>query len=513
MPWYKVEEYPMENDYILEIKDLSFKYPDYPGYTSPLLLDSLNMSVERGSVSLVVGRPDSGKTSLSRIVAGLLPRFSGGSIGGEVFVDKREVLHSKPQELIELIGLTFQNPEEQLLTARCDTEVAFPLESIGTKRETILQRVEEALEQVGLRDFRERTPSSLSGGEKKRLLIAVLIAVNPELWILDEIFEELDPWFRKRLAKIIRSYHRSVIVLASKWMEIYGEICGSFYLLKGGKIHFCGNSAKDFKDVLEEEGIILSNLEKSTGTNVSVPAEKKRVLEMRDIVFRYGKDERNESSKEDFELAVSRFTIFRGEVVSLVGRNGSGKTTLPKIICGLLEPEEGEIRIFSDEGKDFVGGREILNRTSGYLFQNPDFQIFLPTIADELSLGLKLMNKSEEEINDSIGRAIELFRLPPPETPPTIMGYGTKRRLQAAVYYLLDRRIIIMDEVDSGLSMDELVEILKLFKGKGMGIILITHDIHFASAVSEKVFYMEAGGITKVYEGKSEIGSLMEDIL
>ncbi len=167
---------------------------------------------------------------------GAAPRFTGGVLTGSVRLEDREVPEAKPFELMETIGCVSQDSDEQILTTRCDTEVAFALESLGMHRDEMIDRVAESLRLVGLDGFQERNPSTLSGGEKKRLIVACLAAVGPPVWVLDESLLELDQHWRRRIIEILQTAHRTVLVLDSRISPLLEEKSDRFAILSGGRL-------------------------------------------------------------------------------------------------------------------------------------------------------------------------------------------------------------------------------------------------------------------------------------
>lgn len=190
------------------------------------------------------------------------------------------------------------------------------------------------------------------------------------------------------------------------------------------------------------------------------------------------------------------FKLYPGEVCTLAGPNGCGKTTLAKLLCGLYSPDKGIINLSGTGGKPTAIPTKL--RTSvAYVFQNPDYQIFLPTVQEELAYGLKEKGMKPKEIEIRINEAIRLFRQPALDTPPSLMSYGTRKRLQAAVYWLLERPIAILDEADSGLSFKDFSEIIHLFKRSSRTLLIITHNEAVARQFSERIILMKEGHIVR----------------
>ena len=467
---------------LLVVKDLSFRYPGTGTENPPPVHDGLNLSIQAGSMSVLFGAADAGKTTFARMVAGLVPRFSGGSMQGTLFLDGLDIRKSLPFELMEKVGLVSQDSDEQIFTTRCDTELAFALESLGVPRPQIVERVDRCLLQMGLSAFKERNPSTLSGGEKKRLLLACLSAIGPALWILDESLEELDQAWKAAALDSLSGGGRTVLALASRWSPILAGRASSFALLSQGRIVSSADrgDSPEFHGALSRDGI-LPRREKphrrNTPSHVLLKAEGVR--------FRF-------PGQDGFSLAIDSLELRAGELCALLGDNGSGKTTLGKILCGLLTPYAGGISLRTTGGFQSAPPHE-LNARVGYLFQNPDHQIYLPTVRDELALGLRRQGLDRAEIDRKIDEAVELFSLPDPSSPPALMSYGGRRRLQAAISYLLPREILVLDEIDSGLSCREVERLLDALVPRAPGIIFITHDMSLAVSLADRILVMEAG--------------------
>ena len=218
----------------IDVTRLSFRYPDYPGLPARPLLVGLDLDVPRGAIAVLLGASDEGKTTLARILGGLVPRFSGGEVGGTVQVADGDPLRSAPYDLLESVGLVFQHPDEQITATRCDAEVAFALESLGMDPAAMRRRVEDSLALLGLTGFEARNPATLSGGEKKRLLLACLEAIDPRVWILDEAFEELDPSWRRSVLERLRARRRTALVLDSRWSPLFARAADRFGVLSRG---------------------------------------------------------------------------------------------------------------------------------------------------------------------------------------------------------------------------------------------------------------------------------------
>jgi energy-coupling factor transport system ATP-binding protein len=339
---------------------------------------------------------------------------------------------------------------------------------------------------MGLSAFKERNPATLSGGEKKRLLLACLSAIGPALWILDESLEELDQAWKAAALDSLTEKGRTVLALASRWSPLLAGKASYFALLSQGRVVSSADraDAPEFHRALSRDGILpRSERPRLRGTPAHVQ------LKAEGVRFRF-------PGQDSFSLAIDSLELRTGEVCALLGDNGSGKTTLGKILCGLLTPHAGIISLRTNAGFHPASSHE-LNARVGYLFQNPDHQIYLPTVRDELALGLRRQGMGRDEIDRKVEEAVELFSLPDQSSPPALMSYGGRRRLQAAISYLLAREILVLDEIDSGLSCREVERLLDALNQRAPGVIFITHDTSLAASLADRILVLEAGKLSR----------------
>ncbi len=458
---------------ILKIKNLKYQYPSYPGLDFPQLLNGVDLSVNSGDFIVILGKPETGKSTLLKIILSLIPRYTNGIISGNVEYNGIPVNSFKPYNLIEKIGAVFQDPDEQIFTTSCDTEIAFALESLGMKREEMIGRVDYALKILKIEYLRKRNPATLSGGEKKKLLVACLYAANPDIWLLDEIIDELDPGAALEILQNLQEKKKTVLLFSSKMLDIFKHISCKILVLKEGRLLETKDiKNKNIQSLLIEEGLIINN--KQTVLKPEHNPDSDQIVAIKNLKYQY-------PGNSDFNLFINDFHIKKGEIISLAGKNGSGKSTLGKLIAGLKEKESGTLTFNKNN-----------NLTHGYLFQNPDYQIFLPTVEEELSFGLK---PSDSEIEDTIIK----FKLPDRNVPPALMSYGARKRLQAAVYYLLDRDLYILDEADAGISLKDFDMLINLLYKNNKSILIISHNLNLCSLYSNRVYLMDSGEIIKEF--------------
>ena len=431
--------------------DISFSYGD-----GARIFSSFRFSVpDRGGL-LVIAPPGSGKTTLARIITGAVPAYSGGSLSGYVSVSGCDILALPAPMRMEKAGRVSQNSDEMMLFSSAEEEISFPLANLGLPAEEIRKRVSEAMDLFGLEMLRGVPASELSGGEKRRLMLAVLFAVDPELYILDESFDELSPLWRKKLVSLLRSRCRSFIVLGSHYLAEYDEIgCPVISIEDGHAVPFRKEEIPvlDFPDEIGSSCLSASSLT---------------------LMRRH-----RSSAGSGFTLSVPSFSIREGECAVLTGDNGAGKSSFSRVLCGLLQEIEGSVLL---DGRMLT--QKERKKTVAYLMQNPYEELFLPTVLDEA----RSTGASSEEID----AALDLFGLDPGWYIAEI-SYGRAKLVQAMVFYLLKRPFAIFDEFDSSLPYEKSLEAVRIYLERGCGVLVITHDNAFASALPGRKLGIEGG--------------------
>ena len=465
---------------MISVENLFFSYKDYQkgGYYQPLFKD-LALKVPAGKKVLIVGDPDSGKSTLSRILCSLIPRHIEGKIEGLVKIDNQESVGIASYLLTETITLITQNPQEQLLMTSCSDEIAFPLESLSLKQNEIKKRVEASLKMWGLTNLAQVNPQEMSGGERKRLLLAVSSAIDAPIWIMDEPFDDLDNTYKNKLLDFIKKSNKTIVVFASRYLNLYKDTFDSYWMLKDGQIESVDQSS------------LVTNYEMLHRFNIAEKEEEgRKILECKEAKIIHPR--RSEFSQNPFTLFVPSFQIKQGEVVALVGPNGSGKSTLSRSLCGLDSLVAGSISV---NGVEFT--QKQLQTNVGYLFQNPDYGIFLPTVGSEIGWSLrnnKEMSKKEKE--QLVLECANLFNLNVDDNP-TMMSYGSRKRVQAAVAYMLNRPFLIIDELDSALTYADSYKIVELLRSNGSAIVIISHDYNFANILAKRIYTIVDGNVVE----------------
>ena len=490
---------------------LTYTYPNTP---CPALAD-VTLRIAEGEFALVAGPSGAGKSTLLRCLNGLVPHFTGGTLSGSVAVAGHDPVAEGPQVLSRIVGFVFQDPEAQFVVDRVEDEVAFALENRAVPPAEMHSRVEEALALLNLAPLRDRPLETLSGGEKQRVAIAAALALRPRILALDEPTSQLDPQSAAEvLGALVRLNHDLglTIVLAEHRLErilphadrlIHLPPPSMGGILSGPPRHvLCRmdltpplvtlGKALGWKPLpltiakgrLFAQQAVSRNTQHAT-RNTSSFAARNSQLAIRNLRFAY--------DRVDVLRGVN-LEIASGELVALMGRNGSGKTTLLKCIVGLLQPQQGEIRLAGESliGRDTAG----ICRSVGYLPQEPDDLLFADTVAEELRVTLR--NHGLLDV-PPIAPAELLARLGLSDLSasyPRDLSVGQRQRVALGAVTVTRPRLLLLDEPTRGMDYPakrELVRLLREWQAEGAGVLLVTHDVELVAQAADRVVVLGEG--------------------
>ena len=511
----------MANSVLIESLSFSYRGNDKEA------LKNISGSIGEGSFTAVMGHSGAGKSTLCCAMNGLVPRFFRGNYNGRILIDGKNPAHCGIVELSRMAGLLFQDFEAQLFCSNAELELAFGPENQGLPKEIIRERIIRYLSFVGLNGMLKRDPATFSGGQKQRLAVGSVLALEPKILVMDEPVTDLDPMGKAEVLSVadrLREKKQTLIVADTEPDHVAGADC--LWLLREGEIAAQGPPGKIFADteLLQSCGVMIPPLvslfrslgwpgsplgfnearsiisaqnpalsqHRASGTGEASPIIPKGnpVLAARGLSFRY------QGSSFD-SLRNIDLDIREGEFVAILGQNGSGKTTLAKHFNGLLKPTSGTMAV---EGKSTAAHKKKeLARLVGYVFQNPDHQIFASTVHDEVRFGLKMLGEDPQSAEENVARALAATGLEGyGERSPFLLTRGERQRVAVASVLAVKPKVIILDEPTTGLDyihQKETMEMLKDLNKMGHTIIIITHTMWIAESYAKRTLVMKSGEI------------------
>lgn len=474
---------------MIEIENLSFSYPD-----TPPILENLNLSVSKGETITIMGPNGSGKTTLGSCLCGLIPHVIKGEMEGNVTINGINTRKSKIEDIINGIGYFFQNPDSQFVTLRVKDELTFGLENQNIDEFEVERRVDEVSNLFGLSRIMDRAPQELSMGQKQKVILASLVAMKPKILVLDEPSSNFDPKMQKEFVGIIKKFQEEgfTIIIFSHNLNQVKEISERVLVLRDKNFKFDGSP-----DFLTSES--LSKIYEIEGENLrkpSLPEDALPLIHFEKVSFRY-------SRAEDEAVKNVSFTVRKGEILGIAGPNGSGKSTILLLMANLLKPSKGMVKLNGVEVERMEFHE--LAKQIGIVFQNPNHQIFAPTVLDELRFGLTNLDFRENEINRRIDTVSGLVDLGNLSRDPHSLSYGQTKLLSIATVLLMDPQIVLLDEPELSLDIGYKTKIenllLKLNK-EGKTIVVVSHDLDLLEKLSHRIIFIDGGELK--YEGVSE---------
>jgi len=498
---------------IISARKITYRYrPEDP---RPVL-DGIDLEIAAGDYLLITGRSGSGKSTLCRTFNGLIPHFYGGVLEGDVFVDDRTIRQSTVADLFDRVAMVFQNPDAQLFCRSVAQEIVFGLESLGIDRPVIEERLEAALDRVGIGALRRRAPRDLSGGEKHLVLIAALLALRPRVLVLDEPFANLDPGNVRRVRALLRNLHAGGcgIVVCEHRLSRAVPDATRMVVIHHGRIAADGDPGHILAHADQAWGLeppLATRLGVAMGWNPppqtieeleAMPPRNDLIdsLEPRlpHSVLKPGRQPILEVDHLCSHLGGRPllkhidFTLHPGECLAIVGANGAGKTTLLRHLMGLQRPSKGAIRIDArDIGKTTVSE---VARTVGLAFQNPDNQFFRFTVEQEIKVGPEALGRLDK---DWIAELMTLFQLTSYRSKaPYRLSGGEKKRVAFASALAARPKVLALDEPTAGQDFDfrrNLRTFLQRMQALGQAVIIVTHDLTFAERTAGRWLLMAEG--------------------
>ncbi|HSG64179.1 MAG TPA: energy-coupling factor transporter ATPase [Gammaproteobacteria bacterium] len=511
----------------------------------PAALADVSFEIDAGSFVLILGRSGSGKSTLALNMVGIYPDYFGGRNQGRMLVrhaergliNRREI---EPAERFKLVNMLFQNPEDQIVTLTVEEEVGFALENYLYEPAEIHRRIDHALELVGLSSFRTRETLHLSGGEKQRVALAAMLALEPSVLILDEPTSNLDPagtaevlatidHVREQLGLTImviehevdEVFERADAVLLVDDQHAYGPFSPRDFLserglavrdemglwipqaaevaleLRRGGIDLPGGIPLNGDELVHGATALGLTAHDSAGSAPEgrgrEPATPEPAIEVRGVSFAYG---------ERPVLENVSFTAHRGELLAIVGQNGSGKSTLASLFNGIAAPDRGAVLVDGIPTTEYEFAH--LAKRVAYIFQVPEKQFVCNTVYDEIAHGLRALGASEQEVEAQTLAFLESVRLADRrDASPYVLSHGQKRRLSVAAMVVGRPEVVVLDEPTFGQDFQQarnLMELLRSLADEGAAVVFITHDMRLVAEYADRAAVLSSGEI--IFDGK-----------
>lgn len=462
---------------MITFQDVSFRYKDSEQAQS---LKHVSFHIALGEVVLLCGRSGCGKTTITRLINGLIPHFYEGNVMGGVTVAEQDVLAQPITKTAQSVGSVFQNPRSQFFNVDSTSEIVFGCENMGWSFEMIDARLQEVVGVFALTPLLDRNLFHLSGGEKQKIACASVSMADPPVMVLDEPASNLDPGAIRLLAMVIAEWKRQgkTIVIAEHRLTYLRKVADRVIYMEEGRIvqdlpaeqfwqtpdvDICARGLRTTKMIEFHEG------------RAACIDERER-FHIQDLRF---------SRKEGMTLQIPELSLPCGAIIGILGENGSGKTTLARCLCGLEKSCMGK---FVLAGKS-LSRRERLRR-SFLVMQDVNHQLFTESVEEEVLISMSGCEDEKEAAAERILASMDL--LPFRELHPLALSGGQKQRVAVASALASQKDLLIFDEPTSGLDRQHMLEVaenLRRLSALGKTIFLITHDPELVQECCEYLFF------------------------
>jgi energy-coupling factor transport system ATP-binding protein len=520
----------MESEYIIQVENLTWYYEG----TSKAALNNINLKIKKGETVLITGPAGAGKTTLAYCLNGIIPHFFPGYLQGRVLIKNIDARTVEIGDISRMVGMVLQDYSAQLVQPTVIDDVAFALENFGFDPDEIQKRVEEAITITGLTGLENRNPHTLSGGEQQLCAIAGVLALKPEIIVLDEPVSSLDPIGAEKVSNLLRKLKEKeniTMIIIEQRLDEFISWADKLIVLNEGKIIAEGKPLDILNDYEKLElmvryrvnvpqlFLLYYNLKKT----YNLPPLKSLSVKDFPIDFLLDRplkvtikehDFYNVNPKLDPIIMIRNLTyvypngvkalnninveFYQGEFVAIIGQNGSGKTTLLKHILGLLKPTSGKVIVCGLDTS--VHDVTEISKYVGMVFQHPDRQLFKTQVKDEISMSLRRFKLTREEMERRIDDILKLVELQNYKNHGTFnLGLGERKRLALAATLATQPKILLVDEPTTGQDLKLKIEIMELLKRlneqTNITIIFVSHDMEIVAKYAKRSIIMSKGKI------------------
>jgi energy-coupling factor transport system ATP-binding protein len=498
---------------VIRFDEVSFTYTDADRPT----LSRVNLEIPEGELCVVVGETGSGKSTLLRALNGLVPHFSGGVLAGTVTVDGRTTRDNRPRDLADAVGFVGQNPLATFVTETVEDELAYTMENLGVPADAMRRRVEDAVDLLGLQDLRDRSLRALSGGQQQRVAIGAVLTASPRMLVLDEPTSALDPAAAEEvlgtLARLVHDLGLTV-VMAEHRLERVVPFADRIVLVPGDGAPLVEGSP----EVIMRSSPVappLVELGRLVGWDplpLSVRDARRRATPLRERLAPItppGPRFAPSATTAGTEVAAVRklsvaygrvialdgvdLSLYRGEVLVLMGRNGSGKSTLLSTMSGARRPTRGTVAVDGRDPRSFRPAESI--RHVGLVPQDPGLLLYGESVQAECRTSDKVSALDEGSTAHTLERILPGM---PGDRHPRDLSEGQRLALALAIVLAPAPALLLLDEPTRGLdypSKDRLIEVLRDLAEEGHAVVLATHDVELAARVGDRAVVLADGQV------------------
>lgn len=484
---------------MIRIENVAFSYGEENEKNNGIR--NINLHIKKGEFVVFCGESGCGKTTLTRLINGLIPHYYEGHLTGNVFVDGKNVSEQPIYETAKKVGSVFQNPRSQFFNVDTTSEITFGCENLGMPEEIIRKRLNETVENFQMEHLMNRNIFHLSGGEKQKIACAGVSIMEPDIFVLDEPSSNLDASSIQKLREIL-SYWKTqgkTIIISEHRLYYLRGLADRFIYMENGTITQ-EYSAEQFEQITEKQRAKMglrnfkleniSVLGKISGEKHSVKlgVQEKIQMQLKDFCFSYKNSHQRERKNI---LNIKECSIPANGIVGIIGNNGAGKSTFSRCFCG-LEKRCGEI-IWNNKK---YRSKDRLNNCY-MVMQEVNHQLFTETVLDEILIS---MAKPDEKQAEELLSKLDLLEVK--DRHPMSLSGGQKQRVAIASAIASKRSILFFDEPTSGLDykhMKQVADLLRKLQKEGIAQYIITHDLELILECCTDILHLENGSIKEQY--------------
>lgn len=459
--------------FLLKIDNVSFSYDNSKNNCN---LADINQNIEKGEVILLCGESGCGKTTLTRMINGIIPNFFDGTRHGNVYLNGNLISEMPIYEISRYVGSVFQNPKTQFFNVDTTSEIVFGCENLAMNTGEIKNRLNYVVNDFKLHHLLDKNIFKLSGGEKQKIAGASVSAVFPDIFVLDEPSSNLDSESSWDLEDIIKKWKESgkTVIVAEHKLFFLSNVVDRVIFMEKGQITNEW-SIDQFRHIDHRDyGLRQLNLKKLVVKHREYYSNNHELIELKNFNFKYGKNQ---------VLNIDEVKIPKNEIIAVIGKNGAGKSTFANCLCGLKKSCKGEI-IWGD---NHLKRKDMLKKTY-MVMQDVNHQLFTDLVIEEVVLGMEHEN---EEYAMKVLEKMDLVEFK--DRHPMSLSGGQKQRTAICSAYLSNRDIIILDEPTSGLDYSRMEETANLIKeiSNDKTVFIVTHDAELIEKCCTHILHIE----------------------